>query len=192
MHGDYRLRLVGTEGTAEIFWARERVEVTTHIARYPRARAAARAPAGAGCARCICARRDAAGRYGAVPGRDAPRAFSAGLRRRGRPAYRWSTQQLQHFRNRPRGNIHERATSYRYRWRRRDRHRTRPPDCRPGRPGETRRRHRHRSQPRRNAGQPLWRAGLWVGGGGLCGAAPGSCLGLRAERLSFAGCGRGA
>ncbi|QNA91392.1 MULTISPECIES: hypothetical protein [unclassified Microbacterium] len=29
MHGDYRLRLVGTCGTAEIFWARGRVEVTT-------------------------------------------------------------------------------------------------------------------------------------------------------------------
>ncbi len=29
MHGDYRLRLVGTRGTAEIFWARGRVEVTT-------------------------------------------------------------------------------------------------------------------------------------------------------------------
>lgn len=30
VHGDYRLRLVGTRGTAEIFWARGRVEVTTH------------------------------------------------------------------------------------------------------------------------------------------------------------------
>ncbi|MDB5529458.1 MAG: hypothetical protein JWR51_2561 [Devosia sp.] len=30
VHGDYRLRLVGTEGSAEIFWARGRVEVTTH------------------------------------------------------------------------------------------------------------------------------------------------------------------
>lgn len=30
VHGDYRLRLIGTEGSAEIFWARERVEVTTH------------------------------------------------------------------------------------------------------------------------------------------------------------------
>jgi predicted dehydrogenase len=29
VHGDYRLRLVGTRGTAEIFWARGRVEVTT-------------------------------------------------------------------------------------------------------------------------------------------------------------------
>ncbi|WP_067248074.1 Gfo/Idh/MocA family protein [Microbacterium resistens] len=30
VHGDYRLRLVGTEGTAEVSWARHRVEVTTH------------------------------------------------------------------------------------------------------------------------------------------------------------------
>lgn len=30
MHGDYRLRLVGTEGSAEIYWAHERVELTTH------------------------------------------------------------------------------------------------------------------------------------------------------------------
>ena len=29
VHGDYRLRLVGTRGTAEIFWARGRVELTT-------------------------------------------------------------------------------------------------------------------------------------------------------------------
>ena len=29
VHGGYRLRLVGTRGTAEIFWARGRVEVTT-------------------------------------------------------------------------------------------------------------------------------------------------------------------
>ncbi|MCK2035248.1 Gfo/Idh/MocA family oxidoreductase [Microbacterium sp. SSW1-49] len=29
VHGDYRLRLVGTRGTAEVFWARGRVEVTT-------------------------------------------------------------------------------------------------------------------------------------------------------------------
>lgn len=29
IHGDYRLRLVGTRGTVEIFWARGRVEVTT-------------------------------------------------------------------------------------------------------------------------------------------------------------------
>ena len=29
VHGDYRLRLIGTRGTAEIFWARGRVEVTT-------------------------------------------------------------------------------------------------------------------------------------------------------------------
>lgn len=29
VHGDYRLRLVGTRGTAELFWARGRVEVTT-------------------------------------------------------------------------------------------------------------------------------------------------------------------
>ncbi|MFB8189020.1 Gfo/Idh/MocA family protein [Microbacterium sp. NPDC055988] len=29
VHGDYRLRLVGTRGSAEIFWARGRVEVTT-------------------------------------------------------------------------------------------------------------------------------------------------------------------
>lgn len=29
VHGDYRLRLVGTRGVAEIFWARARVEVTT-------------------------------------------------------------------------------------------------------------------------------------------------------------------
>lgn len=30
VHGDYRLRLAGTEGTAEIYWARGKVEVTTH------------------------------------------------------------------------------------------------------------------------------------------------------------------
>ena len=30
VHGDYRLSLVGTEGTAEIYWARGRVEVTTN------------------------------------------------------------------------------------------------------------------------------------------------------------------
>lgn len=29
LHGDYRLRIVGTEGSAEIFWARGGVEVTT-------------------------------------------------------------------------------------------------------------------------------------------------------------------
>ncbi|WP_226533560.1 Gfo/Idh/MocA family protein [Microbacterium paraoxydans] len=29
VHGDYRLRLIGTRGTAELFWARGRVEVTT-------------------------------------------------------------------------------------------------------------------------------------------------------------------
>ena len=29
VHGDYRLRIVGTRGSAEIFWARSRVEVTT-------------------------------------------------------------------------------------------------------------------------------------------------------------------
>lgn len=29
VHGDYRLRIVGTQGSAEIFWARHRVEVTT-------------------------------------------------------------------------------------------------------------------------------------------------------------------
>jgi predicted dehydrogenase len=29
IHGDYRMRLVGTVGTAEIFWARGRVELTT-------------------------------------------------------------------------------------------------------------------------------------------------------------------
>lgn len=29
VHGDYRMRLVGTRGSAEIFWARGRVEVTT-------------------------------------------------------------------------------------------------------------------------------------------------------------------
>ena len=30
VHGDYQLRLVGTEGTAEVFWARGYVEVTTN------------------------------------------------------------------------------------------------------------------------------------------------------------------
>lgn len=29
IHGDYRLRIVGTRGTAEVFWARGRVDVTT-------------------------------------------------------------------------------------------------------------------------------------------------------------------
>lgn len=30
LHGDYQMRLVGTEGTAEIFWARRRLVVTTN------------------------------------------------------------------------------------------------------------------------------------------------------------------
>src|SRR3989442_838428 len=32
MHGDYRMKLVGTEGTAELLWARKRLVLTTNDA----------------------------------------------------------------------------------------------------------------------------------------------------------------